>query len=295
MNLLDLHHRFRRYCSIEEGLRPRTIKSMESNFKTFLKRTEVKNIADMALETLKEFFYVGSEKYLWSYWTYCNHHKYLKKFLDWAVKGGYLKHNPIHEIKKPKKPQKLPRRLSLEEGYRVLYSSLNCTWTYAFEQSRNHAIIATLLYTGLRADELINLSYGDVNLESDHLVVREGKGGKDRYIPIHFKLKSILKRYEADKKRLKKNSPFYFISSRSNKGLNYKDLSRLCKKIVQFSGVHFTPHQLRHTFASISIEQGIGLPQLQQVMGHSSIQSTMIYLSMTPKGLTDSFNKIDLF
>src|SRR5690606_128358 len=106
-------------------------------------------------EILQEFFYEGSERHQWSYWHYVNHHKYLKKFLDWCVNRGHLKVNPILGLGKPKKPQSLPRRLSYAEAQAVLYASFNHKWRYSFERSRNHALIATLLYTGLRAAEAL--------------------------------------------------------------------------------------------------------------------------------------------
>jgi site-specific recombinase XerD len=263
--------------------------------KTLLKRCQAENIDEISTELLQELFYEGREKYQWSYWHYVNHYKYLKKFLDWCVLRGYIKRNPIIDIKKPKKPQTLPRRLTYEQAQRILYASFNHDWCYVFERSRNHAIIAVFLFTGLRAQELLDLQIVDVNLESGVLLVREGKGGKDRYVPIHHKLGYILKRYLADRKRLKKQSLYLFVGARSDFPLNYKDVNKICGKISRACGVKFTPHCLRHTFGSVAIEQDMGLVQLKEIMGHSNIASTMIYLKMSPKGLKDSLNRLELF
>lgn len=294
-NLLELHRRFRRYCAIEEGLRPRTVAMLESCIKTFAARTGVFQISQITLEVLQEFFYEGRERYQWSYWHYVNHHKYLKKFLDWCVLRGELKVNPILGIKKPKKPESLPRRLSYAEAQAVLYASFNHKWRYSFERTRNHAMIATLLYTGLRAAELLAVQFIDLDLEASTLLVRVGKGGKDRYVPVHHKLRYILKHYLSARDRLGKSTPFLFTSTTRDQAIAYKTLCNICRTLSRETGVRFTAHCLRHTFGSVAIEQNMGLVQLKEIMGHSNIASTMIYLRMSPKGLRESLDRIELF
>jgi site-specific recombinase XerD len=139
------------------------------------------------------------------------------------------------------------------------------------------------------------LQLTDINLTDGVLLVREGKGGKDRYVPIHHKLVYILKRYLVERKRMNKQSPYLFVGAKSDLPLNYKDVNKLCRKISRATGVKFTPHCLRHTFGSVAIEQDMGLVQLKEIMGHSNISSTMIYLKMSPQGLKDSLNRLELF
>lgn len=291
----DLHRRFLRQCAVEEGLRPRTIALMASCMRTFLSRTSLTTLSQITHPALQDFFYEGKQKHLWSYWHYMNHLKSMRKFLDWCVSLGHMTGNPARKLGAPKKPQALPRRLSFAEAQRVLYASFNHPWRYAFERHRNHALIATLLYTGLRVAELLALQLIDVDLESGTLLVRAGKGGKDRYVPIHQKLHYILKRYQTERERLGKTTPYLFTSALKDAPLRYKGAARCCRTLSKATGIKFTPHCLRHTFGSVAIEQQMGLTQLQQIMGHSNIQSTMLYLSMSPKGLKDSLNRIDLF
>lgn len=293
--ILELHRRFRRHCAVEEGLRPRTVAMLEACIKTFVTRSGVKSLPELTTDVLRDFFYEGKERYQWSYWHYVNHHKYLRKFLGWCLRQGYLKSNPIEGIGKPKKPQALPRRLSYAEAQAVLYASFNHRWRYSFEQTRNHAMIATLLYTGLRAAELLALHMIDIDLESSTLLVRSGKGGKDRYVPVHHKLRYILKRYLADRQRLNKTTPYLFTSTRHDQVIGYRTLGKLCRRLSKDTGIRFTPHCLRHTFGSVAIEQQMGLVQLKEIMGHSNISSTMIYLRMSPQGLRESLDRIELF
>jgi integrase/recombinase XerD len=156
-------------------------------------------------------------------------------------------------------------------------------------------MIATLLFTGLRAAELLDLRLPDVDLEASILLVRSGKGGKDRYVPLHHKLRYILKRYVDDRARLAKTTNHFFTSCARDSQLVYKTLALVCKKVSRATGIRFTPHCLRHTFGSVAIEQEMGLVQLKEIMGHSNIASTMLYLRMSSQGLKDSLDRIDLF
>ncbi|MBN2086856.1 tyrosine-type recombinase/integrase [Candidatus Peregrinibacteria bacterium] len=224
-----------------------------------------------------------------------NYHKYLKKFFNWCVLNRYMKKNPILEIKKPKRPQRLPRRLTEDEARKILYTAFSHSWRYEYERSRNHAIIATLLYSGLRRNELLNLELMDVNLDTGILLIRQGKGGKDRYVPIHHKLKYVLKRYLTDRKIAKKESMYLFVSSQSNRPLTESGIKGIFQTLRKMTNIYFTPHQLRHTFGSVAVEQNVALPKVQQIMGHSDIQSTMIYVKMSSKALSAGLNAVELF
>ena len=295
MNILELHPKFRRECALGEGLSHKTIQGLKSSIMVFMKRTGAENLKDITEDLLREFFYEGQEVYQWSHSSIVNYKNNLKKFLDWCINQGYIKKNPISGIKTPKKPKSLPRRLTYDAAQRILQVTLNYEWRYEFEHSRNYAIIAAFLYTGLRANELLNLQLIDVNLAAGNILVRNGKGAKDRNLPIHFKLKYILKHYLADRKRLGKNSEYLFTSVRSDLPLSYKNLYIICKKISIEAGIKFTAHCLRHTFGSVAVEQGMGLVQLKEIMGHSDVSSTMIYMKMSSKGLHESLNKLELF
>ena len=267
----------------------------ESCMKTFLRRVSVERVSDVTPELLREFFYEGTEKYQWGYWHYANHLKYLRKFFVWCVERGHLRADPTQGIRRPRKPKTLPRRLSFEEAQQLLYTSFNHSWRYEFERSRNHALIATMLFGGFRASEVLSLQMVDVNLPAGSILVREGKGGKDRYVPVHHKLSYILRRYLDDRRLAGRSSPYLFVSALRDEPISYKALGKMCRRLAKASGVRFTPHALRHTFGSVAVEQGMGLAQLREVMGHADISSTMIYVKMSPKTLRESVCALDLF
>ncbi len=293
--ILNIHARFRRSCTLEEQLSKNTVRAYRICMEVFLKRTGITEFREIDLAVLREFFYEGREVYQWSYSSFVNHRQYLKKFFDWCIAEGYMDQNLVSNIKKPKRPKSLPRRLTFEEGQRILSAALSYRWRYEFENARNYAIMAVFLYTGLRCEELLNLRWIDVNLDEKNLLVRQSKGNKDRNVPIHSKLIYPVKQYIRAFKRLKKRSEYFFTGVQSNSRLNYKDVATICKKVSASVNIKFTPHCLRHTFGSVAIEQGLGIVQLRDIMGHSDIQSTMIYLSMSSQSLREGINKLDLF
>lgn len=293
--LFNLHQRFSRYCSIELGDTKSTVHSRSSSFKTFLKRTGITAPSELTEDKCRTFFYDGAEIHHWSDYHYINNLKYLNKFFNWCVQQKYLKKNPLAGMPRPKMPKALPRRLSEEDGRKVLNASYGYNWRYDFEQTRNHAMISTLLFSGLRLSELLNLQMTDVDLVEKTILVRHGKGDKDRQVPIHYQLHRTLVRYERERKTMGKKSEWFFTGVHSDKKLTPKDLSKICRKIGAYAGVRFTPHQLRHTFASRCIDEGFNVVQLKEVLGHSSLSSTMIYLKVAPKSLRESINRLELF
>ena len=115
-------------------------------------------------------------------------------FFDWAVINGYLKDNYVKGIELPKIPKSLPKSLSKSQAILVMEAALNYPHKENFLRYRNHAILATFIFAGLRKDELFKLKLDDVNIENRTLFIY-GKGGKERIIPMSYKLASILQRY----------------------------------------------------------------------------------------------------
>ncbi len=295
MNIDELHLRFRRYCAVEEGLSINTLRDLKSTMGTFLKRTEAVQMNDISPELLRAFFYEGKEKYQWSFYRYDNYRKYLNKFLNWCVRRDHLKVNPLLGLGRPKRPSRLPRRLTQEEAQRILAATFSHPWRYPLERPRNFAIIATFLYAGIRRGELLALELADINLDAGTLLVRRGKGDKDRYVPVHFKLRRILEAYLRDRTAAGHQGGRLFIGARGSLPLGISGVRAICRKVSQSAGVHFTPHRLRHTFASVAVEQAVPLVKIQQILGHSDIHSTMIYLRMSPQSLSAGLNAVDLF
>lgn len=295
MLMSDMLRAFLRYCAVEEGLQKSTIRGMKQSINSFSKRSKINNLSEINESTLREFFYEGTETYQWSQSTYANYHKYLKKFFNWCISKGFMRENFTQNIKIPKKPNKLPRFLTKEQAEKVLLASFSHDWTYQFEQHRNYAIIATFLFTGIRASELLNLKVTDVNIISGTIFIEGGKNNKDRYVPIHYKLKRVLTTYIKERKRLKKNSEWFFTGLRSGKRLTPKNLALICKKISKQAGLKFTPHMLRHTFATEALNEGVDIFKTSKLLGHTDIKTTTIYLHTAINNLKTTLNESDFY
>jgi site-specific recombinase XerD len=110
------------------------------------------------------------------------------------------------------------------------------------------------------------------------IFISKGKGAKDRMVPISLTLVESLNRYRDERKRLNKNCPEFFTALSRNTGLTDDGLKHLVKNMRTISGMRFTVHKLRHTFATLMLEGGCDIYSLSKMMGHSDIKTTTIYL-----------------
>jgi site-specific recombinase XerD len=141
------------------------------------------------------------------------------------------------------------------------------------------ALIATALSTGLRRSELLNLKISDLNRDTMQIHVRKGKGCKDRVLPFPDALRETLIRYY----RVTRPVDYLFCDPTTKARLTEAQLTSLWKNLKNRAGLHRAKglHCLRHFFATQLLEAGINVMVLQQLLGHSHVQTTMIYLHAT--------------
>jgi len=199
--------------------------------------------------------------------------------------------DPIKDIELPKLHKRLPPKLTKQNSLRLLEIVFNYPYKYRFQRYRNHAIFAMFIFTGVRRKELLSLKFADVDVENLSLFIREGKGGKDRVIPISYTLAEILKKYLEERKRLKKTCPEFFTSLNRNIGFTDSGMKRLVERFKEASGLHFGVHKLRHTFATLMLEGGCDIYSLSKMMGHSDIKTTTIYLAASAEHLRGQMTK----
>jgi site-specific recombinase XerD len=192
--------------------------------------------------------------------------------------NGYMESNPAEDIEVPKLEKRLPVKFTKKDAFTLLETVYNYPHYNKFLQSRNHAIFSTFIFAGLRKKELLNLRYTDVDIENRTIFVNQGKGSKDRMIPMSHTLAESLQRYVIERKRSKKTCPQFFASYPTNMGYTKDGLVRLIKDMRNASHLSFTAHKLRHTFATLMLEGGCDIYALSKMMGHSDIKTTTIYL-----------------
>lgn len=255
-------------------------------------KTENIKLFDEAM--IREFLMDKSQEKGWAPQTYRLYRQNFSTFFNWCVKIRAVEKNPCENIEKPKLPSRLPRCLDKKQTIRVLHTVSSYPWITAFQRTRNEAIIYTFIYSGIRLQELLDLKTRDINLETGEMFIQQGKGKKDRVVPIHPRLRIVLRTYIQEKEKKKTKSSYFFTGLYSSKPLNAKNTRLICKKISLESGVKLTPHMLRHTFARLSLDANMNLYKLKEMLGHSDLSTTQIYLSVSKEGLKQSFNKINL-
>jgi site-specific recombinase XerD len=283
MDLDTLSAQFCDHSKHIRGYAPGTIQRYRIAIRLLQVGAGISQIGECTEAKVREFFYHGRSKRHWSSATYIAYRNSLAVFFRWCVKQQHLPASPISELELPRLVKRLPQGLARQEAERMLEQVRNYPWPYEFQRHRNVAILATVMYAGLRKSELLHLMLADVTHET--IFVRQGKGGKDRKIPVNACLTGTLTRYLVDRSRLRKTCPEFFTSLNRDMGLTDQGLKGLVISVRQVTGQDFHLHTLRHTFATLMLEGGCDLFSLSEMMGHSDIKTTTIYLGASAEHL----------
>lgn len=279
MDIQILSRKFFDYSKYTKGYSPETIRRYRQVINYFSNYAKITDTDQITKENTRNMFYDGRANRQWTTNTYICYHKSLVVFFRWCVKEGYMQSNPAEEIEVPKLEKRLPNRLSKQDAMRILEVVDNYPYDNKFLRFRNYAIFATFIMAGLRKKELLSLKYADIEIDNLSIFIRQGKGSKDRIIPINYRLAESLKRYVEERRRLNITCPEFFASYTYDKGFTQSGLIRVLRKIIQASGIKFTIHKLRHTFATLMLEGGCDIYSLSKMMGHNDIKTTTIYLA----------------
>lgn len=291
MDILILCEKFCEYSISIKGYSKETIRRYKYVITCFCKFTGVTETNQITEENARDLFYFGRVQRNWSVNTYVVYHKSLLVFFRWCMKQGYMTGNPIEGIEKPKLEKKLPSRLSKQQSLYLLEVVGNYPYDLRYLRYRNHAIFATFIFAGLRKQELLNLKFADVDIQNLAIFVRQGKGNKDRIVPMSYTLAQSLKKYVDERKHLNKTCPEFFASSNRNIGFTANGLKKLVETVIKSTGIKFSVHKLRHTFATLMLEGGCDIYSLSQMMGHSDIKTTTIYLAASAEHLKKQMTK----
>lgn len=281
----SLEQSYRRYALYEKGQRRTTVTQTLRMVRLVCEFARTSEIRSLDTPLIREFLQVERERKGWSAKTFRLYRQYLKTFFDWTVSQRWIKTNPVSEIQSPRLPNPLPRCLSKDDALKLLSHVHWHPWRYELEGSRNKAIIATFLFTGIRMSELLDLRTIDIDLENGELQILSGKNEKGRSLAIHPQLLPILREYRASRLRLGVPSQWFFPSVKSEKRLTVKNLHEVFRKLSVSTGTKVTPHMLRHTFGRLSVESNINLRIIQGMMGHSSIRTTQNYTFVSTKAM----------
>ena len=187
----------------------------------------------------------------------------------------------------PKSPKRqIPVVLSREEVARLIECASNL---------RHRTILMTLYSTGMRRSELCRLRTEDIDKERMVIHIRQGKGGKDRDVPLSPKLLDQLRTYY---RSLKHKTGWVFPSLQERhrgEPMTDKTVWHACEFAARRAGItkHVHPHTLRHSFATHLLDSGAELPTIQILLGHADVRDTMIYLHVSTRQLRAVPNPLD--
>jgi len=206
----------------------------------------------------------------------------LRPFFAWCVRERYLLANPASELVIPRKITHLPKDiLSAEEAERVL-ASPDVTDPLGL---RDRAILELLYSTGIRRFELIELRLWNVDLVKGTLFVAQGKGKKDRVVPIGERAQAWLEKYLREVRLQLVVEPDEQVVFLTSVGTKYHPnaLTQLARFYVRASGVpkKGACHLFRHTCATLMLEGGADIRYIQELLGHSDLETTEIYTQVS--------------
>ncbi len=201
----------------------------------------------------------------------------IRRFFQFLVDGEVLARNPFATVPSPRLERHERRVLSEPEYQRLRQLARQVS-------SRTCAMVEVLLQTGLRASELCGLRVGDVTFTEPGqpalLLVRQGKGMKDRVVPLPAHAEQAVKAYLATRDAWGPGDPL-FVKGEQGRPLTRQGLGSVLARLYARCGiVGASVHTLRHTFATHSLRKGVSLPVVQEVLGHSTLVSTERYLHL---------------
>nr|DAQ61933.1 MAG TPA: Integrase [Caudoviricetes sp.] len=285
-------------------VKPSSFQSYEGTYRNYIKDSDISGLKvynTKSIQIQEYYNKLGKNK---TYSQINKLNKLLKQFFSYAEREGFILKNPCNNITIPNKSVKKSVKPEIEYFSEDEIKLLK----KAFMGHKFENLILTALGTGLRQGELLALKWENVNLEEKYLEVKEtvkkvyvfdDKGTKTlqtiyntpktsnsiRKVDLPDKLVNILS-------NMKKESEFVF--SENGEPISAKTLFGNWKKVLSASEIPYKKfHSLRHTYATMLLSRGVDLKTVQDLMGHSDITITQIYLHVLPKTKIDAVNRIN--
>lgn len=214
----------------------------------------------------------------------------LKSFYAWMYLQKKVDSDPFEYVHSPKATHALPDFFSEKEIDSLLTANEKRTDKL---KDRDQALLMLMFASGLRASEVVNLTFNQVDFDNRIMKV-SGKGNKDRLVPFTNSAKEAMLNYinGLRKDLLKEDTKYIFLNSQGNKmtvrGLEYI-LDEIEAKTGLYGKIH--PHMLRHSFATKMLNRGADLRTIQELLGHSSIETTSIYTHVAYENMKETYEK----
>lgn len=249
------------------------------------------------IRDIKQYFQISKGKSINDYLDYLNINNYtassqnrkisaINGYYSYLMQFNYINFNPFSQIDRAKQVKKIPEYLTYNEIVKIL--------EYIKGNKLNVAIIEVLYGCGLRVSELVNLKVSDIHYQ-EGLIICQGKGNKQRYVPINKQALLAINDYKInirDKLKNKENENILFLN-KFGRVLRREYINILLNKIGNSIGLNkkLHPHMFRHSFATHMLENGANLRVVQELLGHENMSTTEIYTHINQKKLVEDYNK----
>lgn len=243
-------------------------------------------LADITLDDLEAYFYHLQHERKWSVSSVNISISAIRKLFAFAERKGWVETNWMLHINTLKK-QTVERDFLSEQEMKKLIDSI--------EHSLIQLVVRTLAYSGLRISECLNLTLDDVDFEKNIIRVINGKGGKNRIVPLAENLADDLLLYR-DTQRPKVTTDNFFALKKTG-SISDKYINRELKIAAEIAGINkrISCHTLRHSFASSLVRHGTDLPTVAKLLGHSDYRTvTSIYVHKDQSELTSAINQLSI-
>jgi len=280
--LCMLREQFLVFIDSFQNYSPATIIGYRHTLTYFFRDDSLAELSELSRDRVESWLLCWRVEKKWTAHTYLTKLKHIHWFVKWLHSKGKIE-IITQGIPKPRLEKRLPKSISKEEADYILAVISRMHWLNKFHESRSYTAIATLLYTWLRKGELLKLNISDVDMKHNTISIIQGKGKKDRLVPICSRLKVIFMNYFEERLVLNTQNQSLFVSCKKDGAMGVGSLHCLIKSLKKQTNIQFSAHSLRHTFATLMLEWWCDIYTLSKIMGHSEITTTTIYLSCSTK------------
>jgi integrase/recombinase XerC len=294
MNFSSVITSFLSHLDKERNLSAHTISNYKRDlkqFESFILQNKLTNISLFSSSSAREFLYF-LEKKGYARSSVARKIACLRSYFKFLLSKKYSKFNPFAVLATPKISRRLPDFLYLEE-MKTFLASVSQDLPLGV---RNRAILELLYATGIRISELTNLNLEHLNLEMSEVTVF-GKGKKERIVLFGSFASDALKKYLFSsrpilQKKSKLNSRAFFLNKGGGR-ITPRSVQRIIRQTSIQCGIikKITPHTLRHSFATHLLDAGADLRTVQELLGHSSLSTTQLYIHLSREKLKKVYDE----
>lgn len=287
MKISEVKDQFYTFLIVERGDLDSTITTYEDDINQFELFVDNKDISELKREDIEDFMRFLSAEEMKSA-TIIRRITTIRGFYLFLAREGLIKESLIG-LRLPKGEKKLPNVLSFEE----VEDLLDAPDIENDSELRDKAMLETMYASGLRVSELLSLQLGNINFNEGYLKIK-GKGSKERIVPIgEFALDFINRYVTLVRPKYAKNRTKYLFLNRDGAPISRQYFWRQIKKYALKANIdrEISPHTLRHSFATHLLENGANLKEVQEMLGHTKIETTQIYTHVSTKRIISAYDK----